>query len=151
MKNILLKRIAKKENYTIGRIYVDGKYVCDSIEDKDRGVSQDDTLEEIKAVKVRSQTAIPTGVYRVVMNVVSPKFVQKAYYKSFCGGRLPRLLNVPGFDGILIHRGKDQNDSAGCIVVGYNTVVGKVTRSQEAFEKLYGLLKDEDRIYITIK
>lgn len=151
MKQIELRRIAKKAKYTIGRLSVDGKYVCDTIEDKDRGLTQGDTIEDIRRVKVKSETAIPTGTYRVVLNVVSPKFVQKAYYKNYCGGRLPRLLNVPGFDGILIHRGVDQNSSAGCIIVGYNTVVGKVTNSQAAFEKLYGLLKGEERIYISVK
>lgn len=151
MKTIELRRIARKSKYTIGKLSVDGKYVCDTIEDKDRGITQNDTLEDIRRVKVKSQTAIPTGTYRVVLNVVSPKFVQKAYYKKYCGGRLPRLLNVPGFDGILIHKGTDQNSSAGCIIVGYNTVVGKVTQSQEAFEKLYELLKGDDRIYISVK
>lgn len=151
MKKVELRRIARKATYTIGRLYVDGKYICDTIEDKDRGITQDDTLADIKAVKVKSQTAIPTGTYRVTTNVVSPKFVQKSYYKQYCAGKLPRLLNVPGFDGILIHRGVDENSSAGCIIVGYNTIVGKVTRSQEAFEKLYPLIKGDDRVYITIK
>lgn len=151
MKKVELRRIARKATYTIGRLSVDGRYICDTIEDRDRGISQDDTLEDIKRVKVKSQTAIPTGTYRVVTNVVSPKFSQKAYYKQYCGGRLPRLLNVPGFDGILIHRGVDENSSAGCIIVGYNKVVGKVVNSQAAFEKLYPLLSGDDRVYITIK
>lgn len=151
MKQIEIHRAAKKKLYTIGHLYVDGVYVCDTIEDTDRGITQDDTIAEIKAVKVKALTAIPTGTYRVTLNVVSPKFVQKSYYKAFCGGRLPRLLDVPGFDGILIHRGSTEKDSAGCIIVGYNKEVGKVVNSQVAFEKLYKLLKGDERIYITIK
>lgn len=151
MKQIELRRIAKRSTYTIGRLYVDGKYVCDTIEDKDRGLTQNDTLANIARVKVAAETAIPTGTYRVTCNVVSPKFSKKDYYKRYCAGRLPRLLNVPGFDGILIHRGVDEKSSAGCIIVGYNTVVGKVTDSQKAFERLYPLIRAEERVYITIR
>ena len=60
---------------------------------------------------------------------------------AFCGGRLPRLMNVKGFDGVLIHKGINEKSSAGCLIVGYNTVKGQVTSSQQAFEKLYGLMK----------
>lgn len=151
MKKVELHRVALRKLYTIGHLYLDGKYICDTIEDTDGGITQDDELDEIKAIKVKSQTAIPKGTYRVTLNVVSPKFVKKDYYKKFCGGKLPRLLDVPGFDGILIHRGNDQNDSAGCIIVGYNKFVGKVVNSQAAFEKLYKALEGDDRIYITIK
>lgn len=149
---IEVKRVAKKEKYTIGRLYVDGVKVCDVIEDKDRQLTSTMPLQEIIKKKVMHQTAIPTGRYKVTLGIKSPTFSKKAYYKNFCNGYLPRLLNVPGFDGILIHRGTDQDSSSGCLIVGYNTVVGKVTNSQEAFEKLYKLLKSaKDQIYITIK
>lgn len=136
-----LQRIAKKDNYTIGKLYVDGKYFADTIEDKDRGISDTDTLDEIKKKKVYSKTAIPTGTYKITLDVVSPKFSQKEYYKKFCGGKLPRLLNVKGFDGILIHKGVNADSTAGCIIVGKNTVVGAVTNSQFYFEQLYKVLK----------
>ena len=87
------------------------------------------------------QTAIPVGRYKVTIDVVSPSFSLKPYYRNFCGGRVPRLLNVPGYDGILMHRGVNQNSSAGCLIVGYNTIKGQVTDSQKAFEKLYNLLR----------
>lgn len=151
MKKVELHRAALRKHYTIGHLYVDGVYVCDTIEDTDRGLTQDDTIADIEAVKVKSETAIPKGTYRVTLKVVSPKFGKKDYYKNFCGGKLPRLLDVPGFDGILIHRGNNQNDSAGCIIVGYNKVVGQVVNSQSAFEKLYKILEGDERIYITIK
>ncbi len=70
------------------------------------------------------------------MNVQSPKFAQIDYYKRYCKGYMPRLLNVPGYDGVLIHRGSSASSSAGCVIVGYNTIKGKVTDSQKAWEKL---------------
>lgn len=152
---IELKRIAKKSLYTIGKIYVDGKYICDCIEDRDRGLTQNTPLAQIKKIKVPKETAIPSGTYTVTLNVVSPKFSLKPYYKCFCGGRVPRLLNVPGFDGILIHTGSSQNSSAGCIIVGENKVVGRVINSQACFEKLYKILKGAndkgEKITITIQ
>ena len=156
---ITLKRVYTSPKYTIGHIYVDGKYVCDTIEDTDRGLYDSMPVSEIAKAKVYKQTAIPKGTYRVTMNVISPKFNQKPYYRDFCGGKVPRILNVKGFDGILIHMGVNENSSAGCVIVGFNTVKGRVTRTQEAFEKLYGMLdaankKNEKitiRIYSTYK
>lgn len=152
---LLLKRIARKPNYTIGKLYVDGKYVCDTIEDKDRGLDNSMKLSEILKKKVKHQTAIPTGTYDLTINVVSPKFSLKDFYKKNAnGGRVPRLLKVLGFDGILMHCGINQNSSSGCIIVGYNTVVGKVTNSQQAFIKLYEILKTAkkgEKITIEIK
>lgn len=149
--NIELKRIYNCNTYCIGHLYIDGKYICDTIEDTDRGLHQEMSKEEILKIKVPSKTAIPVGQYRVTINVVSPKFSQKAYYANFCKGRLPRLLNVPGFEGILMHKGSTERSSAGCLIVGYNTVKGCVTNSQEAFEKLYKILRSsKDVIKIEI-
>ena len=133
---IELVRIFTCPTYTIGKLYVNGEYVCDTVEDTDRGLDQSMTVEEIKKRKVYRQTAIPTGMYKVTMNVQSPKFVQMAYYKDYCNGFMPRILKVPGFDGILIHCGSSANSSAGCLIVGYNTIKGKVTDSKKAWEKL---------------
>lgn len=97
-----LKRIARRETYTIGHLYVDGKYVCDTVEDRDRGLSQSLPVSVNIAKKRKGMTAIPTGRYRVTLEVQSPKFSKyKAY--AWCDGYLPRLINVPAFDGILIH------------------------------------------------
>lgn len=152
---VTLKRIAKKDKYTIGKVYIDDQYICDSIEDKDRGLTDSMSLDQIKKIKVKDQTAIPSGTYDITMNVQSPSFVKKQYYKQYCNGKLPRILNVKGFDGILLHRGTDQNSSSGCIILGYNTIVGKVTNSQKAFEIVYTKLKAAsnkgEKITITIK
>lgn len=145
-----LERTYKKEKYTIGRLYVDGVFFCNTLEDVDRGLTQETTALEIAEKKVYGETAIPTGTYKVVLDVYSPKFGKKEYYKNFCGGYLPRLLNVKGFNGILIHRGVDQYDSAGCILVGWNRVKGKLVDSQKAFEELYKMMKKADEIEIEI-
>lgn len=145
-----LERTYKKEKYTIGRLYVDGVFFCNTLEDVDRGLDESTTAIEIAEKKVYGETAIPTGTYKVVLDVYSPKFGKKEYYKNFCGGYLPRLLNVKGFNGILIHRGVDQYDSAGCILVGWNRVKGKLVDSQKAFEELYKMMKKADEIEIEI-
>ena len=127
--------------YCIGDLYVDGVWFSNTIEDTDRGLDNSMSVSDIKKKKVYAQTAIPTGTYDLTIDIISPKFYQKPYYKSFCNGYVPRVLNVKGFDGILIHKGVNQNSSAGCLIVGYNTIKGQVTNSQQAFEKLYKLFK----------
>ena len=148
---MVLKRIYKGENYTIGHIYIDGEYICDSIEDRDRGLNDQMSVQEIKMIKVASKTAIPTGTYRLTLDVVSSRFIKKPYYYSFCKGKLPRLLGVKGFDGILIHKGNTQADSAGCIIVGYNKIKGQVVNSQQAFEILYKTIMAKQITEITIQ
>ena len=146
-----LRRIARKEKYTIGRLYIDGEYFCDTIEDKDRGLRQDLPLSVNKKRKVQNETAIPTGRYRVTLGVKSPKMSKRPAY-DFCDGYVPRLINVPAFDGILIHIGNTERDSAGCIIVGQNKVVGRVINSTDTFHWLYERLKAASGdIYITIE
>ena len=154
--NITLRRVAKKPTYTIGRLYIDGVKICDTIEDTDRGLKQDTPLEQIKKKKVYAKTAIPTGTYEITMNIVSPRFSKKAFYYQNCnGGRVPRLLNVPGFDGILIHVGNTAADTEGCILVGTNSQVGKVLNSKTTFLRLYKQLdaaaRKGEKITITIR
>ena len=116
---ITLKRIAKKPTYTIGKLYIDGTYFCDTIEDTDRGLKQTTPLSEINKIKVMHKTAIPTGKYKVTLNVISPRFSKKDFYRrNAAGGRVPRLLDIPGFEGVLIHVGNTAEDSSGCIIVG---------------------------------
>lgn len=151
---LLLKRIARRETYTIGHLYIDGKYFCDTIEDKDRGLTQSMPQAVIRATKRKGVTAIPTGLYRITMDVRSPKFSQKRYERNygFCDGYLPRLINVPGYEGVLIHIGNTAKDTDGCILVGKNTKVGKVLESRATFVKLYEKMKNaKGMIYITIE
>lgn len=110
----------------MGRLFVDGKFFCNTLEDTVRDLSNEK--------KVYGKTAIPYGEYKVVYNW-SPKF----------GRNLPRLLNVPAFEGILIHPGNTADDSAGCILVGRNTEVGRLTESRYTSDKLNVLIEDVQR------
>lgn len=126
-----------RETYTIGRLYVDGEYFCNTLEDRDRGLKQTDSLSSIKARKVYGETAIPKGTYRIDMETVSPKYSAVAYYKKLNGGKMPRIKNVPGYEGVLIHPGNTALDTLGCVLVGRNTKVGQLTSSRATFEELY--------------
>lgn len=130
-----LERV-KLPNYSIGKLYIDGVYETDTLEDTDRGIKQNDSISKINQVKVKGKTAIPTGTYQITLDVVSPRFKSKRQYQ-FCDGKLPRLLNVPGFEGVLIHIGNYPEDTDGCILVGDNKVKGAVINSSINFKKLY--------------
>lgn len=152
---LVLKRIAKRDKYTIGKLYINDQYFCDTIEDEDRGLKQTMSLDDIKKIKVKHQTAIPTGTYEITLKVKSPLYSKKPYFVKLCNAMMPRLLNIPGYDGVLIHTGNTQDDSSGCIIVGQNKVVGKVINSKLTFEKLYPVLKQAsdkgEKITITIE
>ena len=137
---LLLKRIALRPTYTIGRLFIDGERFCDTIEDKVRDTNKDGDLLDEGEGKVYSETAIPYGTYDVTLAVQSPKYSQQKAY-DFCKGYLPRLLNVPHFEGILIHIGNAAKDSAGCILVGENKVVGGLVNSTATFKRLYDRLR----------
>lgn len=149
---IKVDRKWKKEKYTIGRLYIDGEFICNTIEDTDRGLTQSMSEEEIKSKKIYGQTAIPTGRYKVLMNVISPKFSQKEFYMNVCKGKVPRLEGVKGFSGILIHSAATADNVEGCIGVGFNTEIGRLTSIKEAFEKVYSKLSSsKEDIWITIE
>lgn len=138
---IKLKRRFKGPIYTIGSLFINNSYFCDTIEDKDRGLKSSDNIISIQKNKVSSKTAIPTGIYSVNMDIVSPRFSTVSFYKNNANcGRLPRLTNVKGFEGVLIHCGNTEKDTEGCILVGENKVKGQVINSQATFKKLYPLL-----------
>jgi len=136
---ILVKRIAKKETYTIGKMYIDGKYFCDTLEDKDRGLSQSMTEEEIRKIKVYGLTAIPTGAYKVIVN-----------YSERFGKLMPLLLDVKGYAGVRIHSGNTPSDTLGCILVGRNTAKGMVTESRKTFLRLMETLKRNNEVVLRI-
>lgn len=118
-----VERRFKGETYTIGTLYVNGDRFCDTLEDRVCNLAGGEA-------KVPGETAIPEGRYKVIVNR-SPKF----------GRDLPRLLDVPQFEGVLIHRGNTAEDSAGCILVGENKVKGRVINSTPYEEKLVALCK----------
>lgn len=141
-----LKRIALRDTYTIGELYVDNHLFCNTIEDKVRDFT--------KEGKFYGRTAIPYGRYEITMKIQSPKYSQRASY-AWCKGYLPRLLNVPHFEGILIHAGNTAEDSFGCLIVGENKVKGQVVNSMATLKRLVSILKyasdSEEKIWITIE
>lgn len=148
---LLLERFARKATYTIGRLFIGGEYVCDTLEDTDRGLRQGQPLSYIRMAKVKGKTAIPMGRYKVTLDVVSPKYSKRRQY-DFCGGRVPRLLDVPGYEGVLIHIGNTAADTEGCVLVGKNKVVGRVVDSTATFTRLYGLLSEaRGDIWLTVR
>ena len=116
---LLLIRRYKNDKYTIGDLYIDGVWFSNTLEDTDRGLTDDMSEEQIKKIKVYSRTAIPIGRYKIGVTY-SPKF--KRY--------LPILLNVKGFSGIRIHSGNSAEDTLGCLLVGFNKVKGQVINSR---------------------
>lgn len=138
---ISIDRRWPKPTYTIGRLYVDGIYFCNTLEDRDRGLEQTQSLSYIQSHKVYGETAIPKGTYVVDMYVTSPKYAAVAWYKSLCKGKMPRLRDVPGFSAILVHPGSTALDTRGCVLVGKNTKVGQLTESRNTFKALYTRMK----------
>ena len=151
---LVLERIYKGDLYTIGKLYIDGVYQCDTLEDVDRNLNKEMSLEDIKKIKVFGKTAIPYGKYKVTLKQQSARFSKSKKYEQ-CKGYLPRLTDVPAFSGILIHIGNTAEDSNGCILVGQNLIKGKVINSTICFWALYQKLKTADdrgeKIWIVIK
>ena len=140
MIKLRLERIYKGSKYTIGKLFINDEYFCDTIEDIDRGLKSSMSVEYIKKKKVYAETAIPTGTYKIEMT-----------YSSKFKRILPLLVDVKGFSGIRIHRGNTEIDSSGCIIVGENKVKGKVINSTRYEIALVNKLLDEDDIEITIE
>lgn len=124
---ILVQTTAKKPTYTISKLYVNGVYECDVLEDVVRDLNNDGDLDDAGETKVYGETAIPAGTYKVVLS-----------YSNRFKRVLPEILGVKGFEGIRIHGGNTSKDTHGCLLVGKNTEVGKVTDSQNTLTKLFG-------------
>ena len=137
---INVKRIFTCKDYTIGRLFIDGVYFCDTLEDCDRGLDQGMTDEEIRRLKIYGKTAIPTGRYRVVLT-----------YSNRFRKVLPEILNVKGYSGVRIHTGNVPEDTLGCILVGRNTKKGMVTESRKMFAPLLDMMRKAKDITLTVK
>ena len=122
-----LKRIFKGNQYTIGKLYIDGEYFCDTLEDA------------VRPEKIKNETAIPAGTYDVILNMSNR-------FKKI----LPLLLKVPNYEGVRIHSGNTKEDTSGCILVGENKVKGQVINSKQKMNELMKLLIKENYISITI-
>jgi len=151
---IVVDRRWKRDTYTIGNMYINGKFFSNTLEDKDRDLTSIMTLEEIGEKKVYGQTAIPIGTYEVKMTY-SNRFNSRAWGKKY-DGKVPELVNVKGFGGVRIHPGNKAADTLGCILVGKNSIKGMVTNSQAYYYKLLDnyivpAVKKGEKITLTIK
>ena len=115
---IKVDRIYKGESYTIGKMYLNGEYFCDTLEDA------------IRPVKIPNETAIPAGIYKVEVTY-SPRFKRN----------LPLLVDVPNYTGIRIHNGSNKDHTSGCILVGFNTSKGILSDSRKISDQLTSLLE----------
>lgn len=145
---LTLKRIALKPTYTIGKLYIDDNYFCDTLEDTVRDLNKDGKFDNGEK-KIKGKTAIPYGTYEITTNVVSQRFKNRVWAKPY-GGKIPRLINVPSFDGVLLHPGSSSADTSGCLLVGKNTIVGRLTDSQKTFHMLMQKIKDQKNLIIEI-
>ena len=141
---LVLKRKFKGETYTVGDLFIDGEFFCNTLEDKVRILPLlcPDTPQGIACrckEKVYAETAIPYGTYKVTMQM-SPKFKRV----------LPYLHDVPHFLGILVHNGSNIDHSAGCVLVGRNTIKGGLTESRATSDRLNEILSKEKNITIEI-
>lgn len=139
MMQLLLRRIYRGAGYTIGRLYIDGVYFCDTLEDTDRDLKQIDDVKDIQQRKIKGQTAIPLGTYNIILN-------RSNRFKKI----LPLLLNVPCYEGVRIHSGNTHVDTDGCILVGFNTIKGMVTNSRPTMTNLMKKLKTAKSITLKI-
>lgn len=136
--NLYLNRCYSKSSYVIGKLFIEDDYFCDTLEPAYEG----------------AHPCIEAGTYKVTLDVKSPRFSKgesKDTFYKFCDYKLPRLLDVPGRDGILIHKGNYPRHTKGCILVGKNISVSCVYDSMRTFVSLYNkLLTDKDNIHIHI-
>ena len=142
---LTLERRWNKPTYVIGNLYDNkGNLICNTLEDTDRMLDWNMSTTTIKDIKVFGKTAIPTGTYEITYTY-SPKFK--------CN--MPLLNNVKGYLGVRIHPGNGPEDTEGCILVGKNNVVGKVTQSRATFMKLNDIIKAHiksgEKVYIIVK
>lgn len=127
---LTLKRIALRPTYTIGKLYVDDEYFCDTLEDTVRDTNKSGKFDNGEQ-KIKGKTAIPYGTYEIKWTY-SPRF--KKY--------TPQLMNVPSFEGIRVHAGNTSADTEGCLILGENKQVGKVLNSRATINKFYPIIKE---------
>lgn len=137
-----LVRTTYTSTTTLGKLYVNDKFNCWTLEDIDRGLLSSTPIKQIQKAKVRSLTAIPKGKYEIIINY-SPRFKRQ----------LPLLLNVPGFTGIRIHPGNTAEHTDGCILVGEYLNDNYIKNSTTTFNKLFTLLQNtskKEKIFIDV-
>lgn len=124
---ITIKRLHKTNTSTIGELLIDGIFECYTLEDIERDV------------KIKAETAIPKGTYKVIIN-------QSNRFKRL----MPLLLKVPNFEGVRIHAGNTNHDTEGCILVGRTRSKDFIGQSRKAYDKLFKKMQAAKDITLTI-
>ena len=124
---ITVKRLYKTDTSVIGELLVDGIFECYTLEDVER------------LTKIKGETAIPKGTYRVIIN-------ESNRFKRL----LPLLIDVPNFEGVRIHSGNSNHDTEGCILVGQTRNKNYIGQSRKAFDKLFKKMQVAKNITLTI-
>lgn len=124
---------------TIGRLYINDVFFCDTLEDIVRDSNKDGDLDDKGESKVHGKTAIPSGTYKMILSV-SNRFKKL----------MPEILNVKGFLGIRIHSGNVSEDTEGCILVGLSRSRDGIGQSRDAFIKLMAELDKYKEFEISI-
>lgn len=132
---LTLVRCRMSDYGTFGRLFLDDVPMCYTLEPSPSA----------------AHPCIPLGRYKVALNILSPKYRFRTPYSTLCHGCVPRLLSVPGRDGILIHIGNFAKDTLGCILVGEKQTVHRLYNSTKAFTYLYNYIKGYENLYIDIQ
>lgn len=122
------------KSVTMGKMFVDGKWVCDTLERASAGTNKFTSVEKILLLKSKGFKAIGEGSYKLNLDL-SDRFSNKEFYKGL-GGLLPHILGVKGFEGVRIHCGNSIKDTEGCILVGKKTTEGWITESRQTYKRL---------------
>lgn len=118
---------------TTSALLVDGVQRAWVLEDLDRGLTSEMSIDEIRRLKIPGETAIPTSPpegYEVAWRM-SPR---RGYF-------VPWLLGVPGFEAIQAHTGNDDGDTLGCPILGLSRTSDWVGESREARALLYPMIE----------
>lgn len=140
MKAILkLIRDTYTDKSTIGRLYINDKFFCDTLEDTCRDLNKDGDLNDSGESKIHSKTAIPSGTYKMIINM-SNRFKKL----------MPLLIDVKDYSGVRLHSGNSDVDTEGCILVGLTRSKDFIGQSRNAFTKLMTELDHYKEFEITI-
>ena len=109
---------------TIGKLFVNSNYFCDTLEDTDR------KLEFYPNNKINGMTAIARGIYEIEM-----------MYSNHFKKNMPFLKNVKNYLGVMIHPGNTNADTLGCILVGKKVNSNFITDSKNTFLRLMSIIE----------
>tara|TARA_R110000803_G_C11905707_1_gene312610 strand:+ start:50 stop:493 length:444 start_codon:yes stop_codon:yes gene_type:complete len=125
---LTVNRFTSDSDATLSTVSIDGVFECFGLEDEHR------------IDKVPGETRIPSGFYSVRLRTVGGFHANySARFPDIHQGML-QVMDVPGFEFILIHVGNTDEDTAGCLLVGCNANTSQglsVGSSVKAYKRLY--------------